>query len=306
MESGDYDIVLYGDSDVANGIPNAVLDGLADIADGNSAAGSLGIVTFGQFAEVLEGAPSVTQQSWYESISPLDCTGGSVTVATAGTVSISDPDAYCGLTSLDAGLAPWYLPNAFDALTNANDGSLSIDGSLGTDDVMATQLLSSGTTTAYIGADYLHNATDETAFRSGAYDQLLEYTLANAVGAENGLTVTGSGILAGTDFGDSITGQSGDDVLIGNAGDDFLTGGDGDDLFMFENGSDDDTITDFQEGAGSDDVIDVSDFGFIDLSDLLAATNDSGSDTVITLDGDDSLTLIGVQEANLHEDDFIF
>ena len=41
------------------------------------------------------------------------------------------------------------------------------------------------------------------------------------------------------------------------------------------------------------------------FADLLAATNDSGSDTVITLDGDDSLTLIGVQKADLHEDDFL-
>ena len=84
---------------------------------------------------------------------------------------------------------------------------------------------------------------------------------------------------------------------------DEITGNGGDDLFVFTNGTGDDVITDFAAGAGSDDVIDVTDFGFTDLADLLAATNDSGADTVITLDGDDSLTLIGVQEANLHEDD---
>ena len=41
-------------------------------------------------------------------------------------------------------------------------------------------------------------------------------------------------------------------------------------------------------------------------SKVVAATSDDGAgNTVITLDGDDSLTLIGVQEAQLHEDDFI-
>jgi len=76
-------------------------------------------------------------------------------------------------------------------------------------------------------------------------------------------------------------------------------------MFIFENGTGDDQIMDFSTGAGSDDVIDITDFGFADFAELLAATNDSGADTVITLDGDDSLTLIGVQEANLHEDDFL-
>lgn len=104
---------------------------------------------------------------------------------------------------------------------------------------------------------------------------------------------------------DHLDGGAGNDTLKGGAGNDSLTGGGGDDMFIFENGTGDDVITDFTAGAGSDDVIDVSDFGFTDFADLLAATNDSGADTVITLDGDDSVTLIGVQEANLHEDDFL-
>ncbi|MEP4885266.1 MAG: FG-GAP-like repeat-containing protein, partial [Alphaproteobacteria bacterium] len=104
----------------------------------------------------------------------------------------------------------------------------------------------------------------------------------------------------------TIDGTAGDDTLQGGGGNDFLTGNAGDDLFVFVNGAGDDTIGDFQAGAGTDDLVDVSDFGFIDFADLLASTNDSGADTVITLDGDDSLTLIGVQEADLHEDDFIF
>jgi hypothetical protein len=84
-----------------------------------------------------------------------------------------------------------------------------------------------------------------------------------------------------------------------------MSGGGGDDLFQFKDGDGDDTITDFTAGVGSDDRLDISEFGFTDLADLLAATNDAGADTVITLDADDSVTLIGVQKADLHEDDFL-
>ncbi len=113
-------------------------------------------------------------------------------------------------------------------------------------------------------------------------------------------TVNGSGL------NDTLVGNDGANTLNGAQGDDNLTGLGGDDLFVFTNGGGDDTVTDFTAGAGSDDVLDVSDFGFADLSALLAATNDAGANTVITLDGDDSITLIGVQEAHLHADDFLF
>lgn len=42
-----------------------------------------------------------------------------------------------------------------------------------------------------------------------------------------------------------------------------------------------------------------------DFAALPDATNDSGADTVTTPDGNDSLTLIGVQKADLHENDFL-
>ncbi|MDA0241268.1 MAG: hypothetical protein O3A84_14770 [Proteobacteria bacterium] len=60
-------------------------------------------------------------------------------------------------------------------------------------------------------------------------------------------------------------------------------------------------------GAGTDDRIDVSDFAFADFAALLAAADDSGgsSDTVITLDSDDSITPFGIRNADLHADDFL-
>ena len=80
-----------------------------------------------------------------------------------------------------------------------------------------------------------------------------------------------------------------------------------DDLFIFTNGGGDDTIIGFSAGLGTDDVLNVIDFGFANLGDLLAASDDSSGDTVISLDGNDSVTLIGVVNKNtLHEDDFLF
>ena len=79
---------------------------------------------------------------------------------------------------------------------------------------------------------------------------------------------------------------------------------------MFTNTGGDDTITDFTAGAGSLDVIDLSAFGFSAFDDgtsgdVESAMTQNGSDVVIQLDVDDSVTLLGVDVANLHEDDFL-
>ena len=105
---------------------------------------------------------------------------------------------------------------------------------------------------------------------------------------------------------ETVTGGAGNDVIGGGGGDDTLIGAGGDDLFVFNNGGGDDTVNDFVAGAGSDDALDISDFGFANLASLLAVTNDAGANTVIQLDANDSITLIGVNEAQLHQDDFLF
>ena len=128
------------------------------------------------------------------------------------------------------------------------------------------------------------------------------YTITDGNGGFDTATVNVS-ILAD---GDPLLGTASDEVLQGSSLDDDMTGGGGDDLFQFDNGDGADTITDFSAGAGTDDRLDVSGFGFTDLADLLASTSDAGADTVISLDADDSVTLIGIQKADLHDDDFLF
>ena len=228
-----------------------------------------------------------------------------------------------------------------DGLVVDEDGSLDItglsvsdiDAAEGTGAVQATLSVDHGTIslaqltglTVDAGADGSATVTVSgqlsdvnTAIASLTYEPDADYNGADAVtlnvndlgntgygGAQSDSQVLAITVSAVEDANQTLVGDAGANTLVSGHGDDFMTGNGGNDLFVFDNGSGDDTITDFAAGAGSDDRIDVSDFGFTDLADLLAATNDSGADTVITLDGDDSLTLIGVQEAMLHEDDFI-
>ena len=115
----------------------------------------------------------------------------------------------------------------------------------------------------------------------------------------------GNDVLLGGAGDDRLDGATGDDRLIGGTGDDMLIGDPGDDLFVFRQGDGDDSIADFVTGAGSDDVIDLTDFGFADLADVLNRATDSGADTVIALDIEDSVTLLGVDLAALDADDFL-
>ena len=121
----------------------------------------------------------------------------------------------------------------------------------------------------------------------------------------------------GSEFDDTITGNSaanelaggdGDDRLSAAAVDDTLSGGSGNDTFIFREGDGNDTITDFVEGASVADVIDVSDFGtdFDTLAEIQAAATDN-PDGSTTIDfGTDTLTLLNVDSADLNANDFLF
>lgn len=128
----------------------------------------------------------------------------------------------------------------------------------------------------------------------------ISYTLPD--GVEN-LTLTGTGDI-------KATGNDLDNTIVGNTSANILTGDLGDELFKFKNGSGDDSITDLTPGANTDDRIDISAFGFSafddgTLNDVESAATQVSSDVLIQLDGNDSVTLLGVQLAELHEDDFI-
>jgi VCBS repeat-containing protein len=101
-----------------------------------------------------------------------------------------------------------------------------------------------------------------------------------------------------------LTGTDGKDVIFGTGHSDSLTGGAGADQFVFapssEQTSVQHTITDFAPGL---DQIDIRQFGISSFDDLTKSK--SGQDTLITLDGHDTLLLKHVAPGNLHANDFI-
>jgi Ca2+-binding RTX toxin-like protein len=119
----------------------------------------------------------------------------------------------------------------------------------------------------------------------------------------------------GSDFADVLIGDAGDNVLVGAGGDDVLDGrggndvllgGPGNDTFIFGPGYGHDRIAGFVAGPGTEDVIDVSAFGFVGLADILARAEQVGTYVIITIDAATKLILIDVNLADLSADDFIF
>ncbi|MBL4721421.1 MAG: matrixin family metalloprotease, partial [Alphaproteobacteria bacterium] len=112
--------------------------------------------------------------------------------------------------------------------------------------------------------------------------------------------------ITGSAFNDILVGDSNANDLTGDAGNDTLTGQGGDDRFIFNDSDGADTITDFTTGAASDDVIDFSNVeSLTSFADVQANATDSGGNVVINYNANE-VTLIGVQLANLHQDDFFF
>jgi len=113
---------------------------------------------------------------------------------------------------------------------------------------------------------------------------------------------TGDDDIVGGDQNDLLRGGGGDDVLDGGPGNDTLTGGAGNDVFVKRPGQSDDTITDFDKGAGPSDgdKIDVSAYG-LSFDQFVFETEDEGLRIRI---GDDSILLEGVALEALDESDF--
>ncbi|KQM32530.1 hypothetical protein ASE62_13140 [Rhizobium sp. Leaf202] len=110
----------------------------------------------------------------------------------------------------------------------------------------------------------------------------------------------------GTSGDDTLSGTSLNDVVSGGLGNDTITTGAGDDVIVFKPNFGLDTLTDFQAGAGSADVLEFDASLFADFEDVLAAAAQVGDDTVITYDANNTVTLKNVALTSLHDDDVRF
>ena len=114
-------------------------------------------------------------------------------------------------------------------------------------------------------------------------------------------------MITGTTGNNSLSGGIGNDWLFGLNGDDTLTGGSGNDKFVFTPGNGVDIITDFQAGAGSEDVLILDRFSTItNFSEVIAAATNVNNDVTINLGGGAAVTLNAMTIGQLHADDFNF
>lgn len=118
----------------------------------------------------------------------------------------------------------------------------------------------------------------------------------------------GNDTLSGGAGDDDLNGGSGADWLNGGAGDDVLSGGAGNDALVFKPGFGSDVVTDFTAGLGVADVIRFHGFGtvFDTFIEVMAVTAQSGADTVIEIDANNTITLQDVARTSLVADDFRF
>jgi Ca2+-binding RTX toxin-like protein len=110
----------------------------------------------------------------------------------------------------------------------------------------------------------------------------------------------GDDVLLGGRGADQLFGEQGSDLLDGGTGTDLLTGGAGTDAFVFHGSFGHDTVTDFR----SEDLLTFD--MFASFTAVRAASQQVGTDTVITAQDGSSVTLKNVLLNSLQADDFAF
>ncbi|SEG57992.1 glycerophosphodiester phosphodiesterase family protein [Bosea lathyri] len=198
---------------------------------------------------------------------------------------------------------------ATDDVVSGGDGVDAFDGGAGNDK------LNGGA-----GNDNLWGGAGNDTIDGGSNDDLLVGGLGNdklRAGSGNDVVEGGAGndVIDAGSGDDKVFGGEGDDVIDagsgadrieGGAGNDVLDGGSGQDAFVFGAGFGKDTVRDFRLSGANADVLEFSAAVFADFNAAIAAGQQIGADTVLTVDADTMLTLKGIQLTSLAQDDFRF
>jgi serralysin len=157
------------------------------------------------------------------------------------------------------------------------------------------------------GDDRLWGGADADTLLGGAGNDLLggdggNDLLDGGTGDDRLWASDGNDTLLGGEGHDILGGEAGDDVIDGGTGNDTIWGGEGADVFVFSTGAD--VVNDF----AWNDVIDLSGLATItDYADLVANhLTQSGADALLSDGAGNTLTLTGIDIANLYQDDFLF
>ncbi|MGG7576387.1 M10 family metallopeptidase C-terminal domain-containing protein [Rhizobium sp. Nf11,1] len=191
--------------------------------------------------------------------------------------------------------------NALDNTITGGAGNDTLNGGAGAD-----TLIGGAGNDTYI----VDNAGDIVIEAADAGTDIVRTTLASyTLGSDvENLTFIGTGPFAGTGnaLNNVIVGGSGSNTLTGGAGNDTLTGGAAADVFVYSSIWGHDTITNFVATGPAHDAISIDQNIFADWESLFAATEQSGSDTIIMADSDNTITLRNVALSSLQSWDFLF
>ena len=112
----------------------------------------------------------------------------------------------------------------------------------------------------------------------------------------------GNDTINGLNGNDKLNGGDGDDILNGGAGDDMLYGGSGHDTFVFDPGFGNDTVFGWESG----DTFSFSSADFADFAAVQAAMTQVASDTLITLNANDTVLIKDTLITDFIAGDFVF
>jgi Ca2+-binding RTX toxin-like protein len=202
--------------------------------------------------------------------------------------------------------------NGLNNRLTSGSGDDTLDGGAGVD----TMLGGTGNDTYHVDntSDFINEALlggVDTVFTTTSYS--LGSNVENLVSTNaTGATLRGNGLanqITGGSGADSIFGGNGNDTIEGGAGNDTMAGGGNNDVFVFNAGFGADTINGFDSNPlNGQDLLDISGLG-ISAATFGAEVNITGvvgTGTVVSFTGSaDTITLIGVNAANVTQQDFI-
>ena len=183
---------------------------------------------------------------------------------------------------------------------STGDTGALLDGGTGKD-----QLYGSGAANVMNGGDgndYLSGGGGpDTMHGNAGDDQLKGGTAATQMSGDDGNDSLQGG--TGNEF---LYGGSGNDRLIGGGGNDYLAGGSGNDTFVFAAGFGKDTVADFQNTDGVQDILQFDKTVFADFSALQSHMAEVGTSVVITVDANNTIEIQNVTLSELHAGNFLF
>lgn len=110
--------------------------------------------------------------------------------------------------------------------------------------------------------------------------------------------------ISGNNAANRLSGMAGKDEIASNGGDDIMRGGLDGDTFIFETGDGLDRILDFKVGIDEIDLDALK--GVTSFKDMMKQhVSENAHDDVVISSGTDTLTLVGVDRADLQSTDFI-